>query len=45
MDYIKYVIFFIIYIFILKIIISIISYFAIDFVGFFKDLWRKIKKF
>ncbi|AEG61400.1 hypothetical protein Desru_3189 [Desulforamulus ruminis DSM 2154] len=45
MDYIKYIIFFIIYIFILKIIIDIISYFAIDFVGFLKDLWQKIKKF
>ena len=30
---------------IMKIIMDVIYHFGIDFVGFFEDLWKKIKKY
>jgi hypothetical protein len=38
------VIVFVIYFVIFKILMEVINKFGIDFVGFFEDLWKKIKK-
>jgi len=29
---------------IIKILMNVINHFGIDFVGFFEDVWKKIKK-